>query len=140
MPFATLDLKTWKGDAALLSPSKAKAASDWPKAFTGEGVRFSFAMRAAKAGGVPRLEVATGDGGAWSYQGFALLGKAWTRYDAAIRFDWNDAEAEAAGWRRSPSGFSWRDTVGHMGRLVVAAPGVPAFDLKEAVVETAFDR
>ena len=59
------------------------------------------------------------------------------RMTVPVRWDWNDADA--AGWVRGLAGFSWRDTLTHLGKVVVAAGagGSASFDLDEFNV-TAF--
>ena len=39
-----------------------------------------------------------------------------------FRWDWNDAEAIAAGWRPDTLAAPWRDTMRHAGRIVVLVP------------------
>ncbi|MBX7210376.1 MAG: hypothetical protein K1X78_18840 [Verrucomicrobiaceae bacterium] len=44
---------------------------------------------------------------------------------------------DRAGWRKSATGFSWADTIQHVGKIVIvatAAGALDAFDLNEVTV------
>ena len=114
-------------------------AGDWPTKFAGEGVNVTFYTRCAGPGGSFQLELFAGDIAQWTYARLPKFTTAWQRVSVPVRWDWNDAEAEAAGWVRGLAAFSWRDTLTHLGKVVVAAGpgGSAAFDLDEFTV-TAF--
>lgn len=115
-------------------------AGNWPEKFVGDGAQITFHTRNAEAGGNVQLELFAGDIAQWSYARLPKFTTAWQRVTVPVRWDWNDAEAEAAGWVRGLAAFSWRDTLTHLGKVVVAAGasgGSAAFDLDEFSV-TAF--
>ncbi len=115
-------------------------AGDWPKRFGGNGATIAFHTRCAEAGGAFQLELFAGDVAAWSYAKFPRFATAWQRAVASVRWDWNDAEAEAAGWVRGTAAFSWRETIARLGKVVVVAGAggkSASFDLDEFSV-TAF--
>lgn len=115
-------------------------AGDWPTKFAGDGVNITFHTRSAEASGGFLLELFARDIAQWSYARLPKFTPAWQRVSVPVRWDWNDAEAEAAGWVRGLAAFSWRDTLTHLGKVVVVAgpgSGSGAFDLDEFAV-TAF--
>jgi hypothetical protein len=122
------------------SPRDAKAlplAGDWPALFGGETATVTWHTRADRAGKV-QLELFAQDT-QWSLVVPRPTSPGWTRHTATLRYDWSDAEAAAAGWSRSQSAFSWRDTIRHIGRVTVLfvpaeAAGEQRFDLDELAV------
>jgi hypothetical protein len=117
-------------------------SGDWPARFGGSGVSLRFAQRAAAPGGATRVELFAGDIAQWSLETLPAATGQWQTVATSIRHDWNDAEAEAAGWRRALHGFSWQDTIHHVGRLVIAPTVGPpdlSFDVDEVSLETSFD-
>ena len=54
-----------------------------------------------------------------------------------LRYDWSDDEARAVGWKRAANGFSWRETIQNIGKLVVVPGAVgtqASFDLDDVRV------
>ena len=96
-------------------------AGNWPALFAGDGVNITFHTRCAEAGGNFQLELFAGDIAPWTFARLPKFTPAWQRVSVPVRWDWNDAEAEGAGWVRGLAAFSWRDTLTHLGRVVVAA-------------------
>lgn len=117
-------------------------AGNWPKKFGGNGANIAFHVRAPQPGGHPGLELFAGEIAQWSFRSLPVFRSEWTRVATTIRWDWNDAEAEAAGWTRALNGFSWAETVRNLGRVVViSGPSSQhtSFDLDEFTVETHHD-
>lgn len=115
---------------------------DWRAKFGGSGARISFWQRSAAPGGTTRTELFAGDIAQWSFGRLPGPGKEWAEVSTVLRFDWNDAEAEAAGWQRAMQGFSWQETIRCVGRLVVmpCVAGEPmTCDLDELTVSTSFE-
>lgn len=123
-----------------LSPSLSKdspLAGDWPASFGGRGAQVQCRVRAPKPGGKVRIEIFAGDVGQWYHETGAPFTTAWTTATATLRYDWSDAEAAAAGWTRAVNGFSWSETISHVGKIVIT-PGLvgaqETFDLDEVTV------
>ncbi len=115
-------------------------AGNWPVKFAGDGVDITFHTRCPEAGGSYQLELFAREVAPWTYARLPKFTTGWQRVTVTVRWDWNDAEAEAAGWVRGTAAFSWRDTLSRLGRVVVAAGaggGSATFDLDEFTV-TAF--
>ncbi len=114
-------------------------AGNWPVKFGGTGANLSFHTRGAEARGGFQVELFARDLAPWTYARLPKFTTGWHRVTVPVRWDWNDAEAEAAGWVRGLAAFSWRDTITHLGKVVVAAgaAGGASFDLDEFNV-TAF--
>ena len=114
-------------------------AGNWPAKFGGTGANLSFHTRGAEAAGGFQVEFFARDLAPWTYARLPKFTTGWQRVTVPVRWDWNDAEAEAAGWVRGLAAFSWRDTITHLGKVVVAAgaAGGASFDLDEFNV-TAF--
>ncbi|HPD16989.1 MAG TPA: hypothetical protein PLE19_18735 [Planctomycetota bacterium] len=111
---------------------------DWPTLLGGDEVTISARLRAPKPGGAVRLELFARDLAQWTFEKLPPFAADWQTVRVAIRYDWTDAQARAAGWAPSPIGFSWRDTVRHAGRLVIMAAESGAqerFDLDEVRLE-----
>lgn len=124
---------------AQLSLDQRRYAGDWPKHFGGEGATISFALRGDSRSGKARVEIFAGDTGAWTNEFSPTPGPEWQTWSTTIRWDWNDAEAEAAGWTRTLQSCSWSDTLRHAGRIVVmpsVASQVSSFDLDDFSVTT----
>lgn len=103
------------------SPVLAKDSplvGDWSQIFGGRGATLSAFVRTPKPGGRAKFEIFAGDVAQWTFTS-AALGDGWTHATAKLRYDWTDAEAKAAGWTPSPTGFSWADTITHVGKVVV---------------------
>lgn len=111
-------------------------AGDWPGKLTGDGADISFHIRGHGAGGTFQLELFAGDVAPWTYARLPKFTTSWQRVTVPVRWDWNDAEAEAAGWVRGLAAFSWQETLKHVGKVVVAfgPGGTPSFDLDEFTV------
>ena len=129
----------WLGADKLEHRATNGLAGDWPVKFGGDGVNVTFHTRSAEPGGSFQFELFAKDIAQWTYARLPKFTTAWQRVSVPVRWNWNDAEAEAAGWVRGPAAFSWHDTLTHLGKVVVAAGpgGSPAFDLDDFAV-TAF--
>jgi len=113
-------------------PSESPLAGNWPKRFGGTAARLTCQVRAEQEGGKVQIELFAGDIGNWSIQCDTTFGPQWQTVTAELKYDWSDDEASAAGWRRAANGFSWRDTIEHVGKVVVvpvAAGAQHQFDL-----------
>lgn len=124
------------------TPGESPLAGDWPVRFGGRGAVISLKVRAAKEGGTVQVELFARDTSQWAFETMTVFGGDWTSVSVPLRYGWTDAEAEAAGWRRSVAGFSWEETVRNAGKLVVvptAAGAQPSFDLDEVVVRGVAD-
>ena len=123
-----------------LSPSKAADtpfAGDWSKLFGGRKAKVSCQVRAPKTGGKVRIEIFAGDSAQWYHESTAPFTPQWTEHSASLSYAWTDAEATAAGWVRSAVGFSWADTITHVGKVVITsgiAGALDTFDLDEVSV------
>lgn len=118
-------------------PEASPFAGDWPVRFGGRGAVISLKVRSGKEGGKVQVELFARDTSQWAFETKTAFGKDWTGVSAPLRYGWTDAEAAAAGWRRSVAGFSWEETVRNAGKLVVvptAAGAQPSFDLDEVEV------
>ena len=103
------------------SPSDVKVsplAGDWSTLLGGQTATITSRVRASQPGHV-NLEIFAKDT-QWSYRVPAAVGSTWKTLRAPLRYDWTDAQAEAAGWTRSRSAFSWRDTIRNVGRIHIA--------------------
>ena len=95
------------------------------------------AAHAPREGGRAQIEVFAHDVAQWTRETTVNFGTDWREAKATLRYGWTDAEATAAGWRRSPVGFSWEETMRHVGKIVVvpsAAGPLETFDMDEVVV------
>jgi hypothetical protein len=107
---------------------------DWGREFGGSGLSLRARLRAPEGSGGARFEVFAGDVAQWYFETPARVGRDWGWFEAPLHFGWSDAEAAAAGWVRTQSAFGWRETIRHVGKLVVmqAASGAGStFDLAE---------
>lgn len=85
-----------------------------------------------------QIEIFAGDVAPWHYETSVAFGPGCKTATAPLRYDWSDEEAAQAGWRRSATGFSWADTLQHVGKIVIvptAAGALSAFDLDEVSVQ-----
>lgn len=127
---------------AFLAEKDNPLAGSWPEHIGGTGARIRFWLRAPKDGGHASVEIFAREAGQWFYERAGDVGPDWREATATLRWDWTDAEAIAAGWRPSVSGFSWRDTITHVGRIVLmpAKDGAhPRFDLDDVTIESLND-
>lgn len=122
------------------SPANAKdspLAGDWTAIFGGRGARIQCSVRAPKPGGKVRIEVFANDVSQWSFETDTPFATDWTTAIATLRYDWSDEEATAEGWTRAVQGFSWSDTITHVGKIVITPGSVGAqesFELDEVTV------
>lgn len=126
----------------VLDTRKGGPGTDWVKHFGGQGARVTFAHRSSSSARSSRIELFGGECAQWSFEGLPGPTADWRPVSALLRWDWNDAEAEAAGWRRAPHAFSWRETVRTVGSLVVmpaVSAGPATFDLADLRIETAVE-
>ena len=103
------------------SPVLAKDSplvGDWSRIFGGHGATIRASVRTPKPGGRVKFEIFANDVAQWSFIGVAL-GDGWTHATAKLRYDWTDAEARVAGWSPSLMGFSWAETITHVGKVVI---------------------
>ncbi|MFZ2281449.1 MAG: M15 family metallopeptidase [Prosthecobacter sp.] len=123
-----------------LSPVTAKAsplAGDWTQIIGGKGAEITCQVRSAKAGGHVMIELFATDIAQWQFETQTTFSPEWSQASAALRYDWDDAEALAAGWKRAANSFSWTDTIQHIGKVVIvpgAAGAQESFDLDELSV------
>ena len=113
-------------------------AGDWSKRFGGSGAKIAFQVRSATGGGGYQVELFAGDIAAWSFARFPKFTTGWQLAAADVRWDWNDAEAEAAGWVRGRAAFPWRETISHVGKVVIVAgdgSATASFDLDDFSIE-----
>ena len=83
------------------------------------------------------IEIFASDVGAWQFETKSTFTNDWREITAELRYDWSDDEARAAGWKRAANGFSWRETIQNIGKLVIvpaAAGAQSSFDLDEVRV------
>jgi D-alanyl-D-alanine dipeptidase len=122
------------------SPVTAKEsplAGDWTQSIGGIGAGITCHVRSLKAGGRVMIELFANDVAQWQFETRTSFSHAWRMAETTLRYDWDDDEAQAAGWKRAASGFSWADTIQHIGKIVVvpsAAGAQESFDLDEVSV------
>ena len=83
------------------------------------------------------IELFANDISQWQFETQTTFSPEWSKATAALRYDWDDAEALAAGWKRAANSFSWADTIQHIGKVVIvpgAAGAQGSFDLDELSV------
>ena len=110
---------------------------DWTEVVGGRGARISCRVRSAKPGGRVMIEIFASDVGSWQFETKTPFGTDWQEATAELRYDWSDDEARAAGWKRAANGFSWRETIQNIGKLVVVPGAVgtqASFDLDDVRV------
>ncbi|MCX6852872.1 MAG: M15 family metallopeptidase [Verrucomicrobia bacterium] len=123
-----------------LSPVTAKEsplAGDWTQIIGGREAEITCQVRSAKAGGRVMLELFANDIAQWQFETQTSFSPEWSKAAATLRYDWDDAEALAAGWKRAANSFSWTETIQHIGKVVIvpgAAGAQESFDLDELSV------
>lgn len=120
-----------------VSEAESSLAGDWTQIIGAHGAEITFQVRSAKMGGKVMVELFARDIAQWQFETIAMFGNEWTSATAKLRYDWSDAEALAAGWKRSVNGFSWADTIQRIGKIVIvpsAAGAQESFDLDELSV------
>ena len=83
------------------------------------------------------IELFANDIAQWQFETQTTFSPEWNKAAATLRYDWDDAEALAAGWKRAANSFSWADTIQHIGKVVIvpgAAGAQGSFDLDELSV------
>ncbi|MBL9116631.1 MAG: hypothetical protein JNJ83_16610 [Verrucomicrobiaceae bacterium] len=121
-----------------VKPSESPIVGDWTKVVGGRGARISCRIRSRVAGGRAMVEIFANDVGAWQYETDDSFNTDWQEISATLRYDWSDEEAQSAGWKRAANGFSWRETIQNIGKLVVvpsAAGAQSSFDLDDVRVQ-----
>jgi hypothetical protein len=119
------------------TPETSPLAGAWPEKFGGRGAEISVKVRAPRGGGRVQIEVFAQEVAQWTRETNVNFGSDWREAKAELRYGWTDDEAAAAGWRRSAMGFSWEETMRHVGKIVIvpsAAGPLETFDLDEVVV------
>jgi hypothetical protein len=127
LPIASSSVKA--GESPLLG--------DWTQVVGGRGARIACRVRSTKPGGRVMIEIFASDLGSWQFETKTPFGSEWQEAMAELRYDWSDDEARAAGWKRAANGFSWRETIQNIGKLVIvpsAAGAQSSFDLDEVRV------
>ncbi|MFM2166804.1 MAG: hypothetical protein RIS79_1175 [Verrucomicrobiota bacterium] len=127
LPIASSSVKA--GESSLLG--------DWTQVFGGRGARINCRVRSTKPGGRVMIEIFASDVGSWQFETKTTFSIDWQEAIAELRYDWSDDEARAAGWKRAANGFSWRETIQNIGKLVVvpsAAGAQSSFDLDDVRV------
>lgn len=107
---------------------------NWAAEFGGSGLMMRARLRAPEGLLGARFEVFARDVAPWYFETQNTTGPDWCWFEAPLRYGWTDAEAKAAGWVRTPSAFSWRETLRAAGKIVVmqaAGRAGPRFDLAE---------
>ena len=118
-------------------PGESPLAGDWTQLFGGHGATISVQTRAPKSAGKVRIELFAGDIAQWYYETTAPFTPQWSATTAEVRYNWSDAEAAEAGWHKTPTAFSWADTITHVGKVAVTsgvAGALDSFDLDEVTV------
>ena len=124
--------------APLTKLAGGKYAGDWSKLFGDAGATITFKVRAKNPGTATKLEIWADEAAPWTLT-LPPAGKDWTTLSGSLRTDWNDAEATAAGWKRLDYGFSWQETITHVGKVVIVPmlnPPSGSFDLDEVTIES----
>ena len=125
-----------------MTEAESPLAGNWSQIIGGKGAEITCQMRSAKVGGRVMIELFARDIAQWQFETSATFGSEWAQAKAALRYDWSDEEAMAAGWKRSSNGFSWPDTIQHVGKVVLvpsAAGAQESFDLDEVSVSGVAD-
>lgn len=127
---------------ALATASGGHFAGDLAKTYGGAGVVIRLAVRGRGQCRQTQIELYARDIAQWRYDRLPPPAAAWTELDVALRYDWTDAEAEAAGWQPAINAFSWQETVHRVGKVVViplTADRPSSFDLGGFEMRTATD-
>lgn len=121
-----------------ITAAESPLAGAWPQIVGGRGAQITCKVRSLKEGGKVVIELFANDVGQWQFQTKTTFAKEWREAAASLNHHWTDAEAEAAGWKRAINGFSWSETIRHVGKVVVvpdAAGAQETFDLDEVTVK-----
>ena len=114
----------------LTSVADAKVSpltGDWPQLLGGDSATLTWRAQTRQAGTL-RLDLFAQEA-QWTYETGQTGPGGWQSHQVTLRYDWTDAQAEAAGWKRAQNAFSWRETLRHIGRLALAfAPAEPAVE------------
>ena len=102
---------------SVADPKISPLTGNWPQVLGGEEASITWQARTRQAGAV-RLELFAQEA-QWTRE-IPHSGDRWQSYRVTVRYDWTDAQAEAAGWKRAQNAFSWRDTITHVGRVALA--------------------
>lgn len=119
-------------------PKDSPFIGDWVTRIGGSTSTVTCRIHTPRSAGKLTLEIFAKDT-PWSKPVLTPAGEEWEEFGFTLRYDWTDAEAEAAGWTRSASAFSWRDTIRNVGKLhVVFVPDQTGpreiFDLDEVAI------
>jgi hypothetical protein len=109
-------------------------AGNWHQVFGGREASISCQVRSKTSGGKVQIEIFAGDVAPWHFETEVPFGSEWREAEVRLRYDWSDEQAEAAGWKRSATGFTWAETIQNVGKVVivpVAAGALDTFDLDE---------
>lgn len=106
---------------------------DLEKRYRGEGVEIRFAVRSSMSMRSLQLEVFGDAVGQWLYDKLAKPSGDWSHRTIRFRYDWTDADAEAAGWRHGPAAASWRATVLDVEKMVLVS--APAGEVGELEID-----
>ena len=112
-------------------------AGNWHQVFGGREASISCQVRSKTSGGKVQIEIFAGDVAPWHFETEVPFGSEWREAEVRLRYDWSDEQAEAAGWKRSATGFTWAETIQNVGKVVivpVATGALNAFDLDEVTV------
>lgn len=129
-PFAT---------APLAAVAEGRLAGDWKTLFGDPGTTISFKVRTGHPGSFTKLEVWAEDAAPWTLT-LPAARVEWTTLSGSLRTDWTDEEATKAGWKRADHGFSWQETITHVGKIVIVpmlSTKGGSFDLDEVRIESA---
>ena len=123
---------------SVADPKLSPLVGDWPVLHGGDSATIRWQARTPQPGTLS-LELFAQEA-QWSRVLPQTEASRWTSHTVTLRYDWTDAQAEAAGWKRAQNSFSWRDTIRHVGRVAVAfAPNAGettrSFDLDEFEVQ-----
>lgn len=136
-----LSLERSNGDPIAIADDLASngvLGGNWPERFGGSGLTMSFQARSAGKPQRMLVEIFAKDISQWSFTLPAPTAD-WQKRSVEVRYDWTDEEAKAAGWRPAIPAFSWRETMSHVGRVVIIstfAEKPASFDLDEIRLQT----
>lgn len=111
---------------------------DWTSLVGGRKARITCRVRAPQPGGTVAIEIFAGDVAGWQFPTRTSFSTEWQQAGVELRYDWTDAEAGAAGWKRAANGFGWQETLRKAGKLVIVplSPGAQSrFDLDDVRVQ-----
>ena len=130
------------GNAFAMATEAASAgrfAGNLRATYGGDGVKLAFRVRSQTPAASTQVELFARDIAQWSYPQLPAPGAQWTECSVTLRYDWTDEQARAAGWRNAINAFSWRETVRHVGKVVVIPlfrDKPSSFDLDDFSIET----